>query len=679
MGLLSALTIANGGLGNVTSQLAVVSQNVSNANTAGYTLELGQQTAQVADGLECGVRTGVTVRSVNAELQAEAWQQNAAVAALTLRSQALAAINAAHGTPGQGDDLASLTGALNDAFTTLSADPSSAAGQSAVVTAAGNLAGGINRVAAAVGTQRQTAQDSLSQELTQLNTALASIGTLSNQISTLSNQGTGTAALEDQRDAAMSTVAQLTGASFLNQPNGDVQVILPSGITLATDGSAKLTTADSQLGPETAAPPVTLNGQDITVRLTGGQIGANLALRDTELPTFQAELDEFSHNLTQRFAAAGLALFTDPSPPQLPANGPVQASYVGLAARIEVNQAVAGDPALVQKGTAVPPPGASATGASDQTVINNVLNFTFGTLQGDLAPLQNTLASDLQSTASALPATVSTDIQAVTAARAGVAAAGATLAADMAAAAPFPGVLNDATAVASARAAVTAAQGQVYLDQVNGVNPATNGDQAALAAATGAAAAAVTTMQTNATAADATTPGTLAAAQKIIGDWAAIDAATTASVTPAMTQLATDVTAAGSSAVTAAAGTIVGDWNAIDAAQAASFAAPAPQTQGLGLSGTLSAAFPAPPTLAAFAAGVVAVQTGASSDASAGLSTAQAAQTTLNNSVAAVSGVSVDTEMSTMIGLQNAYAANARIITAIQDMWTSLLDIGTSS
>ena len=160
MSLGSALSIAAGGLANVTSQLAVVSQNVSNANTAGYTLEVGQQTALSANGMELGVRTGVTVRSVNTMLQAEAWQQNATVAAMTVRSQALAAIDAAHGTPGQGDDLASLTGALGDAFTTLSADPSSTAAQSAVVSAAGNLAGGINRVAQAVGTQRQAAQDS---------------------------------------------------------------------------------------------------------------------------------------------------------------------------------------------------------------------------------------------------------------------------------------------------------------------------------------------------------------------------------------------------------------------------------------------------------------------------------------------------------------------------------------
>jgi flagellar hook-associated protein 1 FlgK len=110
----------------------------------------------------------------------------------------------------------------------------------------------------------------------------------------------------------------------------------------------------------------------------------------------------------------------------------------------------------------------------------------------------------------------------------------------------------------------------------------------------------------------------------------------------------------------------------------ASTAAP-PQVRGLGPSGTLSAPFSRPQTLADFASDVMSAQSGASSDASASLTTAQAAQTTLNNSVAAVSGVSVDTEMSTMIGLQNAYAANARVITAIQSMWTSLLDIGTSA
>jgi len=488
MSLASALSIATGGLANVTSQLAVVSQNVSNANTAGYTLEIGQQTALSADGMPLGVLTGPTVRSVNTALQAEAWQQDATVAGMTVTSQALSAIDAAQGTPGEGDDPASLTGALSDAFTTLSADPSSSAEQTAVVTAASNLADAINSLAQTVGTRRQAANDSAIQQIAQLNTALASIGTLSTQISGLSNQGSSTATLEDQRDAAMSTVTQLTGATFLPQPDGSMQVVLPSGTTLPTDGSADIQLTESQLVPQFAARRVTLGGEDITPELTGGSIGANLALRDTTMPTVQAELDEFSHDLATQFSAAGLQLFTDGRATVAPAatTGPVQAGYLGLANRIQVNPTVTADPSLVQQGTS-----GTAIGTSDQTVINAVLNQAFGPTTGS--------------------------------------------------------------------------------------------------------------------------------------------------------------------------------------------AVPPPQVNGLGRSGTLSAPFSRPRTLADFASDIVSAQSTASSDASAGLTTAQAAQTTLNNSVAAVSGVSVDTEMSTMIGLQNAYAANARIITAVQSMWTSLLDIGTTA
>ncbi len=42
------------------------------------------------------------------------------------------------------------------------------------------------------------------------------------------------------------------------------------------------------------------------------------------------------------------------------------------------------------------------------------------------------------------------------------------------------------------------------------------------------------------------------------------------------------------------------------------------------------------------------------------------------------SGVNIDTEMSNLIALQNAYGANARVMTTIQQMMTSLLQIGTN-
>ncbi len=56
------------------------------------------------------------------------------------------------------------------------------------------------------------------------------------------------------------------------------------------------------------------------------------------------------------------------------------------------------------------------------------------------------------------------------------------------------------------------------------------------------------------------------------------------------------------------------------------------------------------------------------------LSTEQAVQTTLASKLSAQSGVDIDTEMSNMIQLQNAYGANAKVIAAVQSMWTQLLN-----
>ena len=41
------------------------------------------------------------------------------------------------------------------------------------------------------------------------------------------------------------------------------------------------------------------------------------------------------------------------------------------------------------------------------------------------------------------------------------------------------------------------------------------------------------------------------------------------------------------------------------------------------------------------------------------------------------SGVSIDTELSNLITLQNAYGANARVMSTIQQMMATLLQIGT--
>jgi (1->4)-alpha-D-glucan 1-alpha-D-glucosylmutase len=94
---------------------------------------------------------------------------------------------------------------------------------------------------------------------------------------------------------------------------------------------------------------------------------------------------------------------------------------------------------------------------------------------------------------------------------------------------------------------------------------------------------------------------------------------------------------------------------------------------GLGAAGTLSADLGTDPGLPAITAALAAdhaSQTGSASDQATAAATVQA---TITNALTAKTGVSIDTEMSSMIALQNAYGANARLISAVQAMFSAIL------
>ena len=389
MSLDGALSIATSGLANVNRQMAVVSQNVANVNTPGYAAEIGTQSTATADGIGLGVRSGPALRDIDTMLQAELFSQNGTVAGLQTQQSALQAIDAVQGTPGQGNDIASLLGNLQNQFSTLLTSPDSQAQQSQVVTTAERLAQGINALSDAYTTQRQTAENNIVSEVSTLNTTLGTVGDLSDKIIQLKATGQSTADLENQRDAALTDLSQLVGIKVLQQSNGDVLVATGAGLVLPTHGTTNpfsVTGANVQPGayyPGGGIQGVMLRGVDITSELQGGQIGANIALRDTTLQTYQAELDELSQNVASRFDAQGLDLFTDAAgnvPTGTPP--PAQNGYVGFASTIQVNPAVQADPSLVRDGTAAAPTGlAGYTG-----VIQDVLTYGFGADQQSGAP-----------------------------------------------------------------------------------------------------------------------------------------------------------------------------------------------------------------------------------------------------------------------------------------------------
>ena len=389
MSLQSALGTASSGLASVNQQIAVIAQNVANADTPGYARESSEAASLTADGLGYGVVTGVATQAVDQALSAAVSAQEADVAGAQVRSVALAAVDAAQGVTGAGTDLASRVGALQGAFTVLDADPSNQAQQQGVISAARTLASGITDQAAAYTAARQQAQDGLVDDVTALNTAVGRIGSLSSQIVALRSQGLSTADLQGQRAAQEQTAAQIGGLQFLPTITGDVTALAGGSVVDTRAATGPFSIAPATLGGGSAAPALLLSVTDITAQITTGSIGARITLRDSDLPQAQAGLDEFAKTLSDRLGNQGLSLFTNPAGSSPVGGGvPVQSGYIGYSSIIGVNPAIVASPGLVRDGTQ--PVAAGVGGASAftpnppggpagfNTLITRVLQYGFG-------------------------------------------------------------------------------------------------------------------------------------------------------------------------------------------------------------------------------------------------------------------------------------------------------------
>ena len=208
------------------------------------------------------------------------------------------------------------------------------------------------------GQARQAAQDGLVAQVGQLNKALGQVGNLSDQIVVLKAQGIGTADLENQRNAVTAQISQLVNARFVEQPNGDLQVITSGGAQLPTRTPNPLSISDARVGPGVfypggALPGVTLDGTDITKQLTGGQNRGECDAARYHSAGLPGSAGRVLQRIGIALRCSGAHLVHE-RPRVSTGDGrgrPVQSGYLGFASTITVNPAIVQDPALVRDGT----------------------------------------------------------------------------------------------------------------------------------------------------------------------------------------------------------------------------------------------------------------------------------------------------------------------------------------
>jgi len=310
MSLMSAANIAQNGLGVVEQQIAVASNNITNANNPGYTRE-----TYTTDTFTLGnavIALGGSVRtSVDANLNKEITNQNSSTQMQSVLNTYLQSYDNSLGSidSTSGSTLSSGLSTLTSALTSLSGNPSLSSSKSAVISAAQNLTSQLNNLSSTLQNARLQANQQMGASVTTINSTLADLASINKEI-TQATVNTNTADMQDQRDTDLQTLSGLMGIQYNMNSDGQVQVYTTSGqLLLSGSNAASLNYTPSQDVSNATTypggfPGVTLQGVDITTGITTGALGALIQLRDTTLPNEQSKLDALANSMQTTVNAA---------------------------------------------------------------------------------------------------------------------------------------------------------------------------------------------------------------------------------------------------------------------------------------------------------------------------------------------------------------------------------------
>lgn len=392
---IGGLDAALSGLRVAQKQLSVISTNISNVSTPGYSRKILPQSAITSNNENVGVRADTLIRQVDLNMTRDFWTQVSEVKALDVQAKYLNRVQKFHGDPAQGINIAADIAKLHDTFAALSDSPEDTYLQRIVLDQAGVVAGKISGFSELLLEMRNDVQSEMDVSVRQINDTLEQIAQINRDIKAAKISGRSTAALEDLRDNAVQKLSEELDISFFIRGDGVMTVQTKQGVQLVDERAESIHFVPNRMGannwyPENVAglyiggnPATTPNAINITSSGLGGRLGALIELRDTVIPKQQAEIDELAHKLAMRLDQQGLRLFTN-AQGQIPPNtapvpdppGPLSpVEYVGFARELRINPAIVSDNGLIQRGT-VPTDMPIEPGSNE--VIRRVVQFAFG-------------------------------------------------------------------------------------------------------------------------------------------------------------------------------------------------------------------------------------------------------------------------------------------------------------
>jgi flagellar hook-associated protein 1 len=237
MGLSAVLNNALSGLTSNQSSLEVLSRNVSNSGTPGYNAESISVVGQAGPNSNYAIATQVT-RAFDQSLQSSYNTETSDSAYASVTSNYLDQLQTDLGTPGGTNSLDTIYNNFESSLSALTASPDDYSTRATVVSDAQTLASTLNQLSNQVQGLRQQANQQIGSDVTSVNQDLTSLVSVNKQLSDPTTDPTTRAQLEDQRDTLVASVASALDVNATYASDGTVNLTTRSGVTLLDQQSA---------------------------------------------------------------------------------------------------------------------------------------------------------------------------------------------------------------------------------------------------------------------------------------------------------------------------------------------------------------------------------------------------------------------------------------------------------
>lgn len=598
--------------------LSIVSGNVANANTPGYVVQTPNQ-IEVSSG---GSGNSVQVTGVNRQLdlyvQSQLRTETAGGAYADQTANILGQLQDVYGTPGGAGTLETSYSNFTTALQALSTSQGSTSAQTTALAAAQSLAQSLNQTSQGIQSLRSNVEQDIGSSVTEANTDMQQIASINQQLQGLSATDPAAATLMDQRDNAINDLSTLMDVHVSTGTGNQVNVSTTSGTQLVS-GSLASTMNFSSPGSLTANSLYSTNPSQngvgsLTIQLPNG-----------------ASYDMVANNtITSGKIAADLKL----------------RDQTLVQAQTQVDQLAASMSSALSNtttaGTAITGPPSGFSVSTSNMLAGNTINLTVTNgatntqQQISIVNVTDPTALPLQNAANANPKLFGADLS------------------------------NGVTPSVLAQLNAALGPGVTFSGSGSTLNVVTDASTLNAASTT--------------TTASSLTGGTAQLAVFTDGNSLYTGAITSSgsqmtglagriTVNPALLSNPQDLSVYSTSPVTAAGDTTRSDF-LYSQLTSGSFSY-SPQT-GLG-----SSSSPFTGTITNYMQQFLSQQANASTTATQLQQGQDVVVSNLQQKFNSVAGVSIDTEMSNLIALQNSYAANAHVMSVVQSMMNSLLQAQT--